>query len=74
LYNFSAVVQNLFWVISAFPHHPAKVIPEPDRSASFSFALQQKYTDKGVISKLLLGQKMCVRCVRNYTWEAPLAR
>ncbi len=39
LYNFSAVVQNLCQDISTFTHHPAKVIPEPARSASFSFAL-----------------------------------
>jgi hypothetical protein len=39
LYNFSAFVQNLCRVISTFPRHPAKVIPEPDRSGSFTFAL-----------------------------------
>jgi hypothetical protein len=35
-------------LISTFPRHPAKVIPEPDRSTSFSFALSLAAGHKNV--------------------------
>jgi hypothetical protein len=56
LYNFSAVVHNLFWVTSTLPCHPATDVPEPVRSASFSVAFninQKKNTCSTRLNTLL---------------------